>query len=92
MVHLISFTFETKGDAKERRDRLEVAIKTYPWARISPWVWIVSVPFGAATLRDELWQHMSEGDKLFVTRLASEWGSYNLSADIVQWLNTVKYE
>lgn len=91
MVQLVSFTFGPNNETLANRLRIEGAIKTMPWARIGPYVWLVSVSANAATVRDQLWQYMSEGDRLFVARLHGEWGAYNLPADVVSWLNEANY-
>lgn len=51
-------------------------------------VWLLDTTTGSAQIRDALKALVDSNDKVFVTRLQQDWGSYNYSCG--DWLNDTK--
>jgi len=90
MVYLV--TYVLTDDTADKHVAVETALRKIPsWAKLRLGVWLVSdSTMTAAQIRDAIWRDgLSEGDRIFVARLVSEWGSYNFPQTILDWLEKV---
>ncbi|MFX5825452.1 hypothetical protein ABTE10_00945 [Acinetobacter baumannii] len=59
------------------------------WARPTLSQWIISSNKTAGQIRDFLKDYMDSDDVLFVIEVKTDnWGSWNLSKEVVNWLNS----
>lgn len=59
------------------------------WARPTQSQWIISSNKNAGQIRDFLKDYMDSDDVLFVIEVKRDnWGSWNLSKEVVNWLNS----
>ena len=73
--------------------KLSSAIEGYQiWCRPLLSVWVIKTSDNATKIRDNLLNHMDADDKLLILKIAAptEGATYNLSAEVIDWLKTVK--
>lgn len=90
MVYVVAYDLIEPNDTPQNYDEVATAIRSIgPWARIEQSVWLVSSVLMTFDVRDRIWKSdgFHRGDRLFVARLSGTWGSYNLSDEIVEWIN-----
>ena len=56
------------------------------WARPVKSVWIIRSDKDAEQIRDEIKSVLDFNDKLIVVELSGNWGTYNISKDITDWM------
>lgn len=67
--------------------RLFDTIKTANfWAKPLESVWLVKTTLSSVQVRDELRKVIDSNDKILVIEVTNDWASYNLSQEIVDWM------
>lgn len=85
MKYLINYDLKNPG---QKYDDLIKAIKAFgAWAKISSSCWAIKTNQSAVQIRDNLKLHIDKNDILFVCDF-DDWASYNLSKEVVDWLNS----
>lgn len=56
------------------------------WARPVKSVWIITTLKDAAQIRDEIKLVLDSNDKLIVVELSGDWGTYNISKEVTDWM------
>lgn len=85
MIHVITYDLHNPGRDYE-------AVAAYIKAQATSWahpqgsVWLVDSAAGPAAWRDGLASVTDENDEFFVSRLAHNWASTNMDADVAAWL------
>lgn len=88
LVHLVTYDLKSPHDTAEDYDRVITGLKSLyrTWCHLEKSVWIISTDQDAHQVRDALRPLLRSTDVLFVGRLSGNWGSRNLSAERVKWL------
>lgn len=85
MMVLITYDLTQPGRDYEK---LFAAIRALGnWCHALESVWILDTQWGAIQIRDNLKLHVDANDKIFTVRMQRDWGSWNLSKEIIDWLN-----
>ncbi len=58
------------------------------WARPVKSVWIIKSDKGAVQIRDEIKSALDANDKLIVVEMAGNWGTYNISKEVTDWMKS----
>jgi len=58
------------------------------WARPVKSVWIVKSDKDAGQIRDEIRLTLDSNDKLIVVELNSNWGTFNVSKEVTDWMKS----
>lgn len=83
-LYLINYDLHTPG---KDYSALIDAIKSYgSWAKICESCWAIKANSICADIRSYLKKYIDTNDRLFVCAF-SNWASYNLPQDVVDWLN-----
>lgn len=56
------------------------------WARPVKSVWIIKSNKDAAQIRDEIKSVLDLNDKLIIVELSGKWGTYNISREVIDWM------
>jgi len=56
------------------------------WARPVKSVWIIKSDKDAGQIRDEIKLILDPNDKLIVVEMSGNWGTYNISKEITDWM------
>jgi hypothetical protein len=56
------------------------------WARPVKSVWIIKSDNDAGKIRDEIKAVLDNNDKLVVVELSGNWGTYNISKEVTDWM------
>jgi hypothetical protein len=93
MVYIVAYDLHKPNNTPPNRAAIESAVKALgSWAHIAESIWLVALSGVAISqTRDTLWKSLHEGDRLFVARLAGDWGSYNMDQDITRWLHEANF-
>ena len=54
--------------------------------------WLVQSRLNASQLRDLLKPHLGDGDKVFVSRMTTNWAGYNMGQGFPEWLKRQSFE
>jgi len=58
------------------------------WARPVKSVWIIKSDNNAAQIRDSIKLGLDSNDKLIVVELSGDWGTYNITKEVTDWMKT----
>jgi len=58
------------------------------WARPVKSVWIIKTFDTAEQVRDKLMSILDQNDKLIVVGVTGNWGTYNVSKEVTEWMKT----
>lgn len=84
-VHMVSYDLKVKNkDNQELRE----AIEAYENIHLHESLWIIDTQQKPSEVRDNLENHLKDGDKLFVCRLCQSWASHNAKSKDVDWLKS----
>ena len=84
---LITYDLLTPGkDYHELFDAIE-SLSGHSWHGMQNIWFVKSVRLTSGSIRDILQNHVDSNDKLFICEL-SDWASYNISKEGVNWLNS----
>ena len=56
------------------------------WARPVRSVWIIKSDKDAGQIRDEIKLSLDANDKLIVVEMSGNWGTYNVSKEVTEWM------
>lgn len=56
------------------------------WARPVKSVWILKSDKDAGQIRDEIKSVLDSNDKLIVVEMSGNWGTYNISKEVTEWM------
>ncbi|HPW34554.1 MAG TPA: CRISPR-associated protein Cas2 [Candidatus Paceibacterota bacterium] len=56
------------------------------WARPVKSVWILKSEKDTVQIRDEIKSVLDSNDKLIVVEMSGDWGTYNISKEITDWM------
>ena len=70
-VYIVSFDARNSSSADDHSG-LHTAVAKLERHRLMPWLYLVSVPFTAGALKEYLLNHMSDGDRLWISRLPAK--------------------
>ena len=70
-VYVVGFDVRNSSSADDYSG-LQNAVAKLDRHRLMPWVYLVSVPFTAGALKEYLLNHMSDEDKLWISRLPAK--------------------
>lgn len=56
------------------------------WARPVKSVWIIKSDKDAEQIRDEIKAVLDSNDKLIVVEMSGNWGTYNISKEVTDWM------
>lgn len=56
------------------------------WARPVKSVWIIKSEKDAEQIRDEIKTALDTNDKLIVVEMSGNWGTYNVSKEVTDWM------
>lgn len=93
MVHIVTYDLESPHDTPEDYNRVISGLKSAysTWCQLEKSVWIVATTEDAAQVRDSIKRFLYPTDILFVARLSGNWGSFNLTAERVNWLKQQQF-
>ncbi len=93
MVYIVAYDLKKPNNSPEQYEKVEAAIKSLGgWAHIEKSVWLVSTQtLTVSQVRDSVFKSMITSDKLFVARLAGDWGSYYMDPEVVKWLKEANF-
>jgi hypothetical protein len=86
-VLLISYDLGSPETSDDYADLIK-KIKSYGgYCKPEYSLWLITTDKQTATVRDELKEHVDSNDKLLVIRVTDAgWASYNLPANVTQWM------
>ena len=67
-VYIVGFDVRNSSSADDYSG-LQTAVAKLERHRLMPWLYLVSVPFTAGALKEYLLNHMSDADRLWISRL-----------------------
>lgn len=56
------------------------------WARPVKSVWIIKTDKSAGQIRDDIKLVLDSNDKLIVVEMSGNWGTYNISTEVTDWM------
>lgn len=56
------------------------------WARPVKSVWIIKSDKNAGEIRDAIKVNLDSNDKLIVVEMSGNWGTYNVSKEVTDWM------
>ncbi|RIV77079.1 hypothetical protein D2V04_13295 [Pelagerythrobacter aerophilus] len=78
-------TYDLKQPGRDYQPVFDHIKTNYTWCKGLESVWLLDTTKTAQTIRDELKALVDSNDKVFVTRLQGNWGSFNYYCG--DWLN-----
>jgi hypothetical protein len=93
LVHIVAYDLKSPNDTLEDYNRVINGLKSVygSWCHLEKSVWIISTLQDASQVRDNMKKFLHASDILFVGKLGGNWGSFNLTAERVNWLKTQNF-
>lgn len=81
--YIVSYDLIKVRDYKDVHEKL----KSFGgWARPLESVWVIKSSLTISEVRDEMQKVLDSDDKLIVMELTGNWGTYNISKNVTDWL------